>query len=90
MFENLHRWLNGVFTCRKCDREFHAFSLGYGDVICPDCYNGETSFIFYDNTFWLNRLLTRLSPTRVFQPDAIVYKPTDTDQIESMHEIEIV
>ena len=36
-------------------------SFGYGEVICPRCYEGEREFIFLDNSFFLNRLLTIFS-----------------------------
>ena len=64
--------------------------MGYGEAICPDCYNGETPFIFYDNRYWLNRILTRLSSTRIPQPNTIIHEPTDTDQIDSIPEIELL
>jgi hypothetical protein len=34
-------------------------SFGYGESICPDCYDGEQPFIFLDDSFWLNRVLAR-------------------------------
>jgi hypothetical protein len=34
-------------------------TFGYGEAICPDCYNGEKKFIFLDNSFILNRLILR-------------------------------
>lgn len=41
-------------------------SIGYGDAICPQCYNGEEHFIFFDNSYWLNRLLIKLIPNQVY------------------------
>jgi hypothetical protein len=32
-------------------------SFGFGKGICPSCYNGEDVFLFFDQSFWLNRLL---------------------------------
>lgn len=90
MFEKLRRWLNGVFICRKCKREFHVIWMGYGEAICSDCYNGEISFIFYDNSFWLNRILSRLSTTRTPQPNTIIHDPIGMDQIDSIPEVEVV
>jgi len=34
--------------------------FGFGEAICPNCYSGEESFLFYDNRYWLNRITTRL------------------------------
>ena len=60
LFRNLSRWLNGSFSCVRCGRELHIMSFGYGTAICPDCYNGEQHFLFFDDRFWLNRILMRL------------------------------
>lgn len=90
MFENLNRWLNGVFICSKCDRELHTTYFGYGETICSNCYNGETSFIFLDNTFWLNKMLTRLFHTRALQLKNVVLEPNRADPVSSMPELEII
>ena len=34
-------------------------SFGYGEAICPHCYTGEENFIFLDNGYWLNRLISK-------------------------------
>jgi hypothetical protein len=34
-------------------------SFGYGETICPRCYDGEKRIIFLDDGYWLNRLLSR-------------------------------
>jgi hypothetical protein len=36
-------------------------SFGFGKVICPLCYNGEKDFVFPDNRYFLNRLISRLN-----------------------------
>lgn len=54
---NLERWLRGDFTCRKCGVKSNSITLGYGEMICPNCYKGEQPFIFLDMSFILNRLL---------------------------------
>lgn len=59
-FSDLHKWLGGSFTCRKCGREMHAMTFGFGYAICPDCYNGERRFISFDEKYWLNRIVNRL------------------------------
>ena len=59
MFERLHRWLSGSFNCVKCGKRMYMMTFGYGEAICPDCYNGEKKFIFLDNTFILNRIILR-------------------------------
>ena len=53
----LKKWLNGSFVCRKCGKHVYLMSFGYGETICPRCYEGEDEFIFPDMTLWLNRLL---------------------------------
>lgn len=53
------KWLSGSFKCQKCGREFHILGFGFGDAICPDCYRGESQFLFYDTSFLLNRIVAR-------------------------------
>ena len=60
MFERLRRWLGGSFICTKCGKNYQIFSFGFGDGICPNCYDGEKQFLFFDNSFSLNRVLNRL------------------------------
>jgi len=57
------RWLNGSFICRKCGREVCTMCFGYGETICPDCYAGEQPYLFFDDGYWLNRLMARLLST---------------------------
>jgi len=33
-------------------------SFGYGETICPHCYDGEEKFILMDTGYWLNRFLS--------------------------------
>ncbi len=35
-------------------------SFGFGEAICPDCYQGEHTFLFFDESYLLNRIITRL------------------------------
>ena len=35
----------------------HLMSYGYGETICPRCYDGEEKFIKMDRSYWLNRFL---------------------------------
>lgn len=60
MLERFSRWLRGSFTCTECGEEFLTMSFGSGAAICPGCYRGEQPFIYYDEGFWLNRLITML------------------------------
>jgi len=48
-------------------------SFGFGTAICPDCYQGEQPFIFFDNGYWLNRITTILlnHGAEVMQSDSI-------------------
>ena len=54
-------WLDGSFVCKKCGNKINTLSFGYGDAICPNCYEGEDSIIFLDTDFWLNRILHKMS-----------------------------
>lgn len=60
VFERFRLWLSGTFKCRKCGLRVHLMAFGYGETICPDCYEGEEKFIFFDESYWLNRLLSRM------------------------------
>jgi len=59
-FERFRRWLKGSFICRKCGGEFHTMCFGFGEAVCPDCYKGEQPFIFFDSSYWLNRVTAHL------------------------------
>jgi len=52
------KWLNGEFVCRG--KVFEVIPFGYGEAVCPICYDGEHPFLWWDGRFWLNRLLSRL------------------------------
>jgi len=58
--ESFRKWLKGSFVCRKCNREFYTMCFGFGGAICPDCYDGEQPFLFFDPSYWLNRVTSRL------------------------------
>lgn len=58
MFGRFNRWISGSFDCIKCGRRMHLMSFGYGDTICPRCYDGEKQIIFLDESYWLNRLIS--------------------------------
>ena len=34
--------------------------FGYGETICPNCYEGEQPYIFFEESYWLNRIIARL------------------------------
>ena len=51
-------------------------SFGYGEAICPSCYDGEYNFIFLDKSYWLNRLLSRNIEQNMFHK-----KREDYDEI---------
>ena len=58
MFERFRRWLKGEFVCVKCGRKWYAEgTLGFGEIICPECYDGEGEWFFPDRSYWLNRLI---------------------------------
>jgi hypothetical protein len=58
MFEKLSRFLDGEIACKKCGRTFFIMSFGFGEGICPDCYEGEKKFIELDQAYLLNRILS--------------------------------
>lgn len=74
MFEKLHRWLKGDFTCKKCGAHYRLMSFGYGEIICPNCYEGEKQFIFLDIRYWLNRIIYLLM-------HQVAYKQEKTDPV---------
>jgi len=43
----------------KCGRGVRLFTFGYGAMVCPECYRGEQPFVFFDDRFWMNRVLIR-------------------------------
>ena len=55
LFSKIMRWLNGDFVCLKCKKELNAMWFGYGAALCPDCYNGEEKYVWFDDSFVLNR-----------------------------------
>ena len=75
-FEKFRRWLKGSFFCKKCRREFHTMCFGFGEAICPDCYKGEQPFLFFDNSYLLNRITAHLLNQRTTQTDSPSYDPT--------------
>jgi hypothetical protein len=82
-FKKLRLWLSGCFECKHCGKNYHIMTFGYGQIICPDCYNGEKQFIFFDNTYWLNRILSILlmKDHRINEPetpDPLTIQPYDT------------
>ena len=89
LFGKFRRWLNGCFVCEKCGREVYTMCFGYGEAICPDCYDGEQPFLFFDDSYWLNRITARLlkhraSRLKPYSPDPILIQG---NQIP--HEIEV-
>ena len=60
VFNFINKWLRGQFICIKCQKIYSINSFGYGTIICPNCYNGEKEFLSFDESYWLNRILTRL------------------------------
>ena len=75
-------WLNGTFHCIKCGEIFHTFCFGFGECICPDCYTNEEQILFFDKTYWLNRLVSKglkdIQPLRQ-QTDPTSYQETAID-----------
>ena len=61
MFDNFRRWLNGEFTCSKCDKRVFALHFGFGETICPGCYKGEVPLVRLDKSYILNRILANIA-----------------------------
>ena len=74
---NLFEWFNGAFTCKYCGKQFYVLSFGFGSVICPNCYNGERSFIFLNQAYWLNRLMLKYF-TRMKKSLRMEYEKTES------------
>jgi len=60
----------------KCGRRMHLLSFGYGETICPRCYDGEKQIIFLDDGYWLNRLLSNY-----IGRETVLDKQEDFDEI---------
>ena len=90
MFERFHRWLNGSFICKRCGRELHTMSFGFGEAICPDCYRGERQFLFFDDSYWLNRIITLLLKLEAPKSKPIYHDPIQIHQAGTQPEIEVV
>jgi predicted DsbA family dithiol-disulfide isomerase len=66
----------------------HAMFFGFGEIICPECYNGEQQFIFLEEKYWLNRITARLlnqrssSATKPKMENAISYQPYEISEID--------
>jgi hypothetical protein len=73
--EKFRRWLKGSFDCKKCGREFHTMCFGLGEAICPNCYNGEQPFLYFDDSYWLNRVTAHLLNQRATQKEPHFYDP---------------
>jgi len=76
MFERFNRWLSGSFDCIKCGKHMHIMSFGYGETICPRCYDGEEKFILMDKSYWLNRFLSTF-----MEQETRIQKQEDYDDI---------
>ncbi|MCZ2809683.1 MAG: hypothetical protein O2V44_10045 [Candidatus Bathyarchaeota archaeon] len=90
VFEKLSFWMKGRFVCRKCGREFHAFSFGFGEAICPDCYEGEPEFLFLDTRYWLNRIMIHLTGQEIPKIKPIKEGVPLENQVHMQPELEIL
>ena len=80
-FEKFKLWLAGTFACAKCGRKTTSMNFGYGSYICPNCYNGETNFYSLDTSYWLNRVVSRISGRKMVSPDILLTTPLTSVQI---------
>lgn len=72
--------------CIKCMKEFNAMIFGFGEIICPDCFNAEEEFIFIDMRYWLNRIVARellrnTMHSRIIDPEATLYNAPTPQEI---------
>jgi len=58
-----------------CGEEYNGLFFGFGEIICPDCYEEDQQFLFLDNGYWLNRLTTRLNKQKISEPVPHFNKP---------------
>ena len=80
--------MKGDFACKKCGARYRLMSFGYGEVICPSCYEGEKKFVFLDRGFWLNRitsLMIRESVSEQREEDV----PGIIDYVEKHPELQV-
>jgi hypothetical protein len=85
MYKKLHKWLSGSFKCHQCGTEYNLPIFGFGEVICPDCYGGEEHFIFFNSSFFLNRIMMRLGKFDSLLTPLPMKSPYDDPAI--LHEI---
>ncbi len=72
---SFRKWLRGQFTCKKCGEEYKGLFFGFGEIVCPDCYQEDQQFLFLDNSYWLNRFITRLYKQKLSEPAPHFHKP---------------
>ena len=89
LFADFFRWLRGSFVCVRCGREFHLSTFGFGRAFCPDCYRGEGDFIFFDDGFWLNRLMMRFMGRGGAGPNAFDVDPALIHEVMGQPEVEV-
>ena len=66
-------------------------TFGYGNAICPQCFDGEEKIIFLDNGYLLNRLLSRFIQPRPYHQkiddyDEILLERAHAEDMEISHE----
>lgn len=59
MLIRLHKFLNGEFTCMRCGKIWNSHGLGFGKMVCPECYTHEDLYTWFrpNMNYWLNRLM---------------------------------
>lgn len=62
-------------------------TFGFGTAVCPDCYDGEQPFLFFDDGFWLNRVMTKILDRResrspVSDDDELVLSAFGSSEVE--------
>jgi len=89
LFNKVRLWLEGTFTCIRCGRIHHIFIFGFGKSICPDCYQGERSFLFFDQSYWLNRIITRFLNYDPTLPEPLQFDPALMEHQHDLTTIEL-
>ena len=64
--------------------------FGVGETLCPDCYNGESAFIFPDRGYLLNRLVFTSGKVIEFSKKREDYDDIMIDQLSRIEEHEMM
>ena len=89
MLERLIKWVSGSFDCIKCGKRIQLLFFGFGETLCPDCYQGEITFIFPDREYLLSRLLLTFVNGKEFFKKREAYDDIMIDHLSRIEDHEI-